>query len=55
MRPVHTGLGITGADWTVFIGILGGALEELKVRPSERKEFLELLEQRFRPGVVETP
>jgi hemoglobin len=55
MRPVHTGLGITAADWTVFIGILGDALGELKVRPSERKELLELLEQRFRPEVVESP
>ena len=54
MKPVHTGLGITSSDWTVFIGILGGALEELKVSPSDRKEFLGLLERRFRPDVVES-
>jgi hypothetical protein len=30
-----------------------GALDELKVQPSERKEFLDLLERRFRPDVVE--
>lgn len=53
MKPVHAGLGITAADWTVFVGILSGALDELKVQPSERKAFLELLERRFRPEVVE--
>jgi hemoglobin len=53
MKSVHSGLGITAADWTVFIGILTGALEELKVGPPERKEFLELLDQRFKAGVVE--
>jgi hemoglobin len=55
MRPVHTGLGITAADWSVFVGILGGALEELRIQPADRKEFLDLLEVRFRPGVVESP
>ena len=53
MKPVHTGLGITAADWSVFVGILGGTLEHLKVSPAERKEFLELLDRRFRPDVVE--
>jgi hemoglobin len=55
MKPVHTGLGITADDWTVFIGILSGTLEELKVAPLERKEFLDLLDQRFKAGVVEAP
>ena len=54
MKPVHTGLGITNSDWAVFIGILGGTLDELKVSPSDRKEFLGLLERRFRPDVVES-
>jgi hemoglobin len=54
MKPVHAGLGIGSADWSVFIGILGGTLEELKVQPAERMEFLDMLEQRFRPDVVET-
>jgi hemoglobin len=53
MKSVHTGLGITADDWTVFIGILTGTLEELKVGPPERKEFLDLLDQRFKAGVVE--
>jgi hemoglobin len=54
MKPVHTGLGITSSDWAVFIGILGGALDELKVSPADRGEFLGLLERRFRPDVVES-
>ena len=28
MKPVHTGLGITAADWSVIIGILDSALDE---------------------------
>jgi hemoglobin len=55
MKPVHTGLGITAADWKTFIGILSGALEELRVQAAERRDFLDLLEKRFRPGVVEKP
>lgn len=54
MKPVHAGLGITDADWAVFVGILKAALEELKVAPSEREDFLDLLVLRFRPDVVET-
>src|SRR5687768_13179032 len=53
MRPVHEGLGITTADWTVFTGILDGALDELKVGPAEKRELLTLLETRFRPDVVD--
>jgi hemoglobin len=53
MRPVHEGLGITAADWSVFTGILGGALDEMKVRPAEKRELLALLETRFRPDVVD--
>jgi hemoglobin len=53
MKPVHTGLGITSSDWTVFVGILGGALDELKFGAAEKKEFLALLDERFRPDVVE--
>jgi hemoglobin len=53
MKPVHTGLGITASDWTVFMGILGGAMDELKFGATEKKEFLTLLDERFRSGVVE--
>jgi hemoglobin len=54
MKSVHTGLGITADDWVVFAGILARALEELNVGAGERKEFLELLERRFRADVVES-
>lgn len=53
MKAVHTGLAITPADWTVFTGVLAGALDDLKVPEAERKEFLQLLERRFQPDVVE--
>lgn len=55
MKPVHQGLGINRADWEVFIGILEMTLEELAVPPAERKDFLGLLNQRFRPDIVERP
>jgi hemoglobin len=55
MKPVHAGLAITSSDWTVFTGILGAALEELKVAPAERKDLIGLLERQFKPDVVEAP
>jgi hemoglobin len=54
MKPVHSGLGITAADWSVFVGILGATLHELEVQAPESKEFIELLERRFRPDVVDS-
>lgn len=53
MKPVHTGLGITAADWSVFIGILSATLDDLKLQAQERKDFLELLDRRFKADVVE--
>src|SRR5262245_64528076 len=53
MKPVHTGIGVTASDWTVVIALLSTALEELKVQPRERTELLGLLDQRFRPDIVE--
>jgi hypothetical protein len=53
MKAVHKGLGITRDDWTAFTGILGGTLDELKVQAADRKDFLDLLERRFRPDVIE--
>ncbi len=55
MKPVHTGLGITGADWQTFVAILDRVLGELAVPAAEKAEFLALLESRFRPDVVEKP
>ena len=54
MKPVHSGLGITVADWSVFVGILGATLQELDVQAPERKEFIDLLERRFKPDVVDS-
>jgi hemoglobin len=55
MKPVHSGLGIDAADWATFLGILEATLEDLAVPPPERKDFLGLLDERFRPDVVDRP
>ena len=55
MRDVHTGLGITPADWDTFIGILSAALDELRVPARERADFLTTLTTRFRAEVVVQP
>jgi len=55
MKPVHSGLGISSEDWATFLGILEVTLEELAVAPSERKDLLGLLNERFRPDVVDRP
>jgi hemoglobin len=53
MRPLHEGLGITESDWAVFIGIMGGALDELQVPEHEQAEWLALFEQQFKPEIIE--
>ncbi len=53
MGPVHRGLGITEDDWTAFLKIINGAMEELKWPKAERKELLDIFQQRFKPDVVE--
>jgi len=55
MKPVHSGLGIDAADWNTFLGILEMTLEDLAVPPPERKDFIGVLNQRFRPDVVDRP
>ena len=55
MRDVHTGLGITQADWDTFLGIIGSALNELHVRATERADFLAIFNERFRSEVVIEP
>lgn len=54
MTSVHRGLGITADDWRVFMQIISGALGDLKVPDSARRDLTELFERRFRPEVVET-
>jgi hemoglobin len=55
MKPVHVGLGITGEQWNTFMSIISSAAAERKFGEAERKEFLALFAQRFRPDVVEKP
>jgi hemoglobin len=53
MKPLHEGLGITGSDWAVFMEIIESALIELDVSESERRDWLRLFNETFRPGIVE--
>ena len=55
MKPVHVGLGITEAEWKVFMGVIEKAAGERNFRDAERKEFLALFTERFRTDVVEKP
>ena len=55
MEPVHTGLGITSAQWQTFIGIISSAATERGFGEAEKREFLEVFAMRFRPDVVEKP
>jgi hemoglobin len=53
MKPLHAGLGITAADWDVFMQIVSGALDEFTLAAPEKQEFLALFEQR-RDEVIDT-
>jgi len=53
MKPVHAGLGITGAQWETFMGIISTAANERKFGDAEKREFLEVFAKRFRSDVVE--
>ncbi len=53
MKPVHVGLGITDEQWNTFMTIISSTAVERKFGEVERKEFLALFAQRFRPDVVE--
>lgn len=53
MGPVHRGLEITEDDWTTFLKIITGTLEELKWADTEKKELLDIFKRRFKPDVVE--
>jgi hemoglobin len=55
MKPVHVGLGISGEQWNTFMSIISSAAAERQFGEAERKEFLALFAQRFRPDVVERP
>ncbi len=55
MKPVHVGLGITSAQWEIFIEVLSVAANERGFAATEKKEFLQLLATRFKPDIVEKP
>jgi hemoglobin len=55
MKPVHVGLGVSGEQWNTFMTIIGTAAAERHFGEAERKEFLALFAQQFRPDVVEKP
>jgi hemoglobin len=55
MKPVHAGLGITGAQWETFMGIISNAANERKFGAADKNEFLEIFATRFRSDVVERP
>jgi hemoglobin len=55
MKPLHTGLGITSAQWEAFMAIISGAANEKKFGAREKKEFLAMFDSRFKPDIVEAP
>lgn len=52
MPTVHIGLGITPADWNVFMQIIDQGMDEMKYPADVRAEFRKLWES-FRGSVVE--
>jgi hemoglobin len=52
LTAVHQGLGITAEDWTTFMEIIAGALEETGAPREVRAELVRLFEERLRPTVV---
>lgn len=52
MTPVHDGLGITEANWSVFMKILSDGMSEKKYPADVRDEFLAMWRS-FHDGVVQ--
>jgi hemoglobin len=52
MTPVHDGLGITEANWSVFMKILSDGMSEKKYPADVRDEFLAIWRS-FHDGVVQ--
>jgi hypothetical protein len=55
MKPVHVGLGITGAQWNTFMRIISNTANERKFAEVDKTEFLDLFARKFRPDIVEKP
>ncbi len=54
MKTVHTGLGISGAEWQMLITHLIGTLDNFKVPDAEQKEILGILNG-IKGDIVERP
>lgn len=52
LATVHVGLAINDSDWRRFLGILSGAMDDVKMAPDVKRDFLELFEG-FRSKVLE--
>jgi hemoglobin len=52
MKTAHGGLAITDAEWAANMKYMAAALEESHVSPSDKREFLALVES-LRPAIVE--
>jgi hemoglobin len=42
MKAAHAGLGIAAADWEAFLAHVAASLDQLKIPPREKQEFLAL-------------
>jgi hemoglobin len=54
MKTVHTGLGITEADWQVTVKQLNATLDKFKVADNERTEILTMFAG-VKKDIVEKP
>ena len=54
MKTSHKGLGITEAEWEIFMPHVAAALDSVGVAPREKAEFLEIT-QGLKWDIVETP
>ena len=52
LTTVHVGLGITGEDWTAFMGVITSALAEFDVPADAKRDFVTLFEEKLRSTVV---
>jgi hemoglobin len=54
MKTSHKGLGITEAEWDIFMPHVAAALDSVGVGPREKAEFLEIT-QGLKWDIVEAP
>lgn len=54
MKTTHAGIGITEAEWNVFVGHFVGAIDKFKVPHKEKDELLAIAAS-FKNDIVEKP